>query len=432
MTSTGTEEKARQRNSAWLTLIRIGWIVVTLLILGLFLSGIPGRYSQLVQSADERSLTDLGLSVEAYARAILALNLILILAHNIIAAVIFWRRRDDWMALFVSYALITNGAVIPLAAMRISGLLPQGWEFSVGVITSIGLISSVILLYLFPNGRFIPGWTRFLALSWIFLVLFAIFSPESPLGLPAWPLLLQVLGLVFFSGTGVFSQVFRYLNVSTQLQRQQSKWALFGLTAAVLGPFLYFLPFVIVPSLSAPAVPNLLYQRVGSSFFTFSFLSRLGVSSLLTFAGLVFPLSFAIAVLRYRLWDIDILINRALVYSSLTGLLALIYFSSVILLQNLLRVFTGEGQPEIVTVFSTLSIAALFVPLQRRVQAGIDRRFYRKKYDAVQTLASFSATLRDEVDLNLLSERLLAVVEETMQPDHVSLWLRNTQTNRNS
>jgi hypothetical protein len=137
------------------------------------------------------------------------------------------------------------------------------------------------------------------------------------------------------------------------------------------------------------------------------------------------PLSIGIAILRYRLYDIDVLINRTLVYGTLSISLALVYFGLVIGLQSLVRVFSGPGaQSPIVIVASTLAIAALFQPLRRRIQGIIDHRFYRRKYDAAHTLAAFSATLRNEVDLNQLREHLVGVVEETMQPTHASLWLR--------
>ena len=144
-------------------------------------------------------------------------------------------------------------------------------------------------------------------------------------------------------------------------------------------------------------------------------------SSALLYLGLGF------AILRFRLWDIDILINRTLVYLMLTISLALIYFGLVIGLGALVRLFTGQlAQSPVVIVVSTLAIAAFFQPLRRRFQAIIDRRFYRRKYDAAKTLEAFSVTLRTETDLDRLSEQLVAVVEETMQPTHVSIWLRPT------
>jgi hypothetical protein len=140
---------------------------------------------------------------------------------------------------------------------------------------------------------------------------------------------------------------------------------------------------------------------------------------------LPFPLGIAVAILRYQLFDIDLLIKRTLVYGTLTGILALVYFGLVIGLQALFHWITGQvSQSPLVIVASTLAIAALFQPLRQRIQRIIDRRFYRRKYDAAQTLAAFSQTLRGELDLDQLSEELVAVVQETMQPAHVSLWLR--------
>jgi hypothetical protein len=143
----------------------------------------------------------------------------------------------------------------------------------------------------------------------------------------------------------------------------------------------------------------------------------------------VFPLlGIGVGMLRYRLYDVDLIIRRTAVYGLLTGALAVIYFGSVILMQTVAQRLTGQaGSSPLIIVLSTLLIAALFTPLRRRLQQAIDRRFYRQRYDAARTLAGFSRTARDEVELDQLSSELLRVVEETMQPERAFLWLREEQ-----
>ena len=141
------------------------------------------------------------------------------------------------------------------------------------------------------------------------------------------------------------------------------------------------------------------------------------------------PIALTIAVMRYRLFDIDLIIHRTLVYGALTAALAVVYFAGVTLAQALFRALTGQ-ESQFAVVVSTLAIAALFQPLRRRIQAGIDRRFYRRKYDARQALAAFSATARDEVDLEALSRAMVSLVSETIQPAHISLWLSEAEISR--
>jgi len=201
-------------------------------------------------------------------------------------------------------------------------------------------------------------------------------------------------------------QVYRYRLVSTPLQRQQTKWVVYGTSIAVVGDIgsrLVYL-FVLVPLLHrTPLAVSIEYALI--------YLSLLPL-----------PLTVGFAILRSRLWDIDVIINRTLVYGTLTASLALVYSGLVLVLQLLVQGLIGGSQLAIVA--STLAIAALFQPLRHRIQEIIDRRFYRRKYDAVRALAAFSATLRNEVDLDALRKHLLNVVQETMQPAHVSLWLR--------
>jgi len=403
----------------WLAVARIGWGAITLATLLLFAASLPYRYDYLVSRVDLRPLLELEISAASYATYVIALDVIVVLVHIAIATFIFFRRPNDWIAMFVSITLVTNGSILPLAQLfEISGVNPL-WLYLDRVVIFVGMVSSIILLYIFPDGRFIPRGTRLLALTWAALMFFAIFTPGSILSMANWHILLQFVVVTAWAGTGLFAQVFRYENVSRPIERQQTKWALFGLFAATVGPVLVLANFQA--GNISPAVPNVLYQRMGSGFFTLSFLVGLAGLTVFKLASLLFPISFAIAVLRYRLWDIDIIIRRTLIYAALSGALVLVYLSSIVFLQEILSVFTQASQLAI--VISTLATAALINPLRRRIQNGIDRRFYRNRYDAEKILAAFSASLRDQVDLEQLKERLLVVVEDSMYPESVSLWL---------
>jgi hypothetical protein len=216
----------------------------------------------------------------------------------------------------------------------------------------------------------------------------------------------------FFLLTAAVVQVYRYRRVSTPRERQQTKWAVFGLALAML------VLVVTIPITALVEPPSLQNDPVLGN-----------LNPIFQVALSLIAIFIAIAVLRTRLWDIDILINRTLVYGTLTASLALIYVGLVIGLQALLRGIISQGSGVAAIVISTLAIYFLFQPLHRRIQRIIDRRFYRRKYDAAKTVAAFSATLRQEVDLEQLREHLLAVVQETMQPAHVSLWLRPPEHN---
>jgi hypothetical protein len=173
----------------------------------------------------------------------------------------------------------------------------------------------------------------------------------------------------------------------------------------------------------------LVYQLVGQLFPALKVPGLAGLLYLMAFPSLAItylaiPVSLGMAILRYRLYDIDLVIRRTLIYGVLTGLLAIVYFASVVLLQSLFRRIAWQGQEQLVVVLATLTSAALFTPLRHRVQERIDRRFFRRKYDANRVLTAFAATCRDEVNLERLMDELLRVIQETIQPTQVSLWLQ--------
>ena len=197
------------------------------------------------------------------------------------------------------------------------------------------------------------------------------------------------------------SSMLARLRHAGRIERQQIKWFAYATVVVISG--------VILKNTVYPAAGEMWVWRVGLIF------TAVGVVSS--------PVAMGIAIFRYRLYDIDMIINRTLVYGPLTATLVVLYFVGIVVLQRLFVVLTGE-QSTLAVVASTLLIAALFTPLRRRIQSFIDKRFYRRKYDARKTLEAFSAKLRDETDLNALSEDLIGVVRETMQPAHASLWLR--------
>jgi hypothetical protein len=230
--------------------------------------------------------------------------------------------------------------------------------------------------------------------------------PGGPFAVANWPPFVLAAVITALIGTCLFAQVYRYRRVSGPEERQQTKWVVFGLSLMLVLLVVASVPPLFVPSLEDP----------GTTYDLALDLVSFG-------AVLLVPLSFGVAVLRYRLFDIDVIINRALVYGALTISLALFYAGAVAGLQYALRALAGGGT-QLAVVASTLAIAALFGPLRRRIQGLIDRAFYRSKYDAGRVLGAYASRVRDETDLASLGDGLAGVVAETLRPAHVSLWLR--------
>ena len=309
---------------------------------------------------------------------------------------------------YAIYALLTNPGALPLGAE--ASWLGQ-WIWAPG----LGLIL-VFLPLLFPNGhppshRWRPvGWLGGLSIGLTVVSSTILLWPErgpalltgdeSPSHVLNVVLLFAAVPMMFVAGLGAVISLFVRFSRARGDERQQIKW--FASAAA-----LTFFWILVFGQSAEGGLPGVI----------------VALSSLLVIPSI--PIATGIALLRYRLYDIDLLINRTLVYGALTAMLVAVYFGGVTATQALFRALTGqEDQPQLTIVVSTLVIAALFNPLRRRIQSFIDRRFYRRKYDAAKTLEAFSAKLRNETDLDALSDDLVGVVRETMQPAHVSLWLR--------
>jgi hypothetical protein len=322
-----------------------------------------------------------------------------------------------------AYELARTGTVA--SSVTLDALLQATWTLPVGLL-------GIYMVLLFPDGR-LPSrrWRPFALFAGAVIVLTPVvfvFVPgnleshpgvRNPFGLEQYPWL---AGVAIFSVlliplcvlVSAASLVIRYRRSGSEV-REQIKWLAFA--ASVVG--VSYLSAVItgiffVPELFTSQAPqNLVYALIPNLL-------------LMSYAGI--PTAIGFAVLKYRLYDIDIIINRALVYGPLTVTLAAVYLGGVVGTQAAFRALTGqEQQPQLAVVVSTLAIAAMFNPLRRLIQSFIDRRFYRKKYDAARTLESFSHRLREEVDLGNLAGELVAVVEQTLQPTHVSLWLRDRE-----
>ncbi len=396
----------------WLILARIIWLVVVVPAFVLFVANIPAYYIALhrlrtpgaqlfmgqLTLADIHTLQSWGLSLDFYALCMVAVSVLFQLSYAVMGALLFWRKSDDRAALLASFALM----MLPFGFDYITlQALPHEWGWLIPTLGATGNASIMLCAYVLPDGRFAPRWIRLLALILIsYCVADVLF--------PSWPISQWFFSLIFWGliASTIVVQIYRYHYVSTPHQRQQTKWLVYGASiagAGNLGTRLLY-QFVLLPHTQGSSLASALFVV------------------LITFSMLVIPPTLGIAIFRSHLWDIDAIINRTLVYGTLTVSLALLYFGLIFGLQSLFGMFYQHNA--VAVVISTLAIAALFQPLRRRIQALIDRRFYRRKYDTARTLEAFSDTLRNEVDLTALREHLVAVVQETMQPTHVSLWLR--------
>ncbi|MGH2494036.1 MAG: hypothetical protein ACRDIV_04970 [Ktedonobacteraceae bacterium] len=407
-----------RRRWNWQLIVRTGWIALALMLLVIFVANLPAFYqyartvcplpdvegcpSEQFTPVYVQILDQLHLSVTVAKILLATLCVVVSVLYWLVGLLIFWRKSHEWVGLFASMLLIMF-ASSGFLGFNLPTQSPPFFQLLAQIITHVLMWPAMLVfIFTFPTGWFAPRWT-WAAFIPFFVVAMLVSIPVSVVYISV-----PNVAVILVSLLPVGVQIYRYVRVYDDVQRQQTKWFVFGLSVVFLLLIIQGILRAVAPASTAA---NSWYQLFNGPFWLIPWTALL--------------LAVSIPILRYRLWDIDVIINRTLVYGSLTVLLGVLYVGLILALQLLMHTLTGGSSSEqpLVIVGSTLVIAALFQPLRRRLQAIIDRRFYRRKYDVAKIMADFSGTLRNEVELDQLHEQLIAVVQETMQPSHVFLWV---------
>jgi hypothetical protein len=389
------------------------WRGLLVLTLGLFAVSIPVRHEELrtIALAAQRSGTeslgsflDGAASPDVYPTLVVGLEISFVVALLLVGMLIVSGGEGDWRNLFFSAVFITYSVwVTPtLDALADHSLL----EHVIGPVQAVGLIMAIHFFLLFPDGRFMPRWTRISSVFWIVYTLAwgifpdAWFSLMNPFTVPFAVFAALMFGWV----TGLVAQAARYRSDLTPQERRQTRWVIIAIAGAVAGYGAVYLPRVLLPE---AGTARLAYELFGVPVFWL----------------LAMPMAFALAIamLRHQLFDFQAAVNRTLVYGSLTATLAAAYLGMVTLLGRILHPVTGTS--DIAVAASTLTVAGLFTPARGRIQEVIDRRFYRNRYDGALALERFSKCIREQVELDAVEGELVDLVNETMRPATVSLSL---------
>ena len=398
--------------TAWL--MTAGFLVYTLLILVGHIVGFPLGYASLhtvcpsgcsLTPENVRALEQIGLSIMFYANLYMGIQLLYILVCVGVALLIVFKKPGQWVPLGMSGFLVGlsayEGVDYPALATAYPVLYAPA-QLLIGL--GMGLLGMYALLT-FPNGKFGSRWVLgFYLVNSLAVVLFAFITT------PVFVLINTVFSLLSFPIiVGIL--IYRSRCLLNPKERAATKWIIVSLSIFIL---IILLVFLLLPALAPADSFALLIVNIAGFF-------GCGIN----IAGIL------MAVLYANVFDIDVFVRRTLVYTVLTTILAILYIGLVLGSQFVFATFSSQAvQSPLILVGSTLVIAALFRPLRHRIQRIIDRRFYRSKYDATRTIAAFSANLRQEVDLDQLREHLLSLVQETMQPTYVSLWLRSPEHDR--
>lgn len=402
-----------------LLVVRALLIGVSLASLLMFLISLPARWNWLVAFSFgarrvllEQTLlyTDFIINLtRVFPYIAIAIEIAVMVMCGLNAVLLFRLRSKDWLALLTAAGLVSFTLHIT-PALNTWMLANPNLAFIGIIFKSIALGLSFLFLYLFPGGFYAPRWIRVFILLWIVWAFLWLLFPQSFFNFRD-PYSISLIGFVLLMGwwsIGIFAQMYRYYRVSGPVERQQTKLVTFG-AAVVAFAYILFVPArQLMAYLPRPVLAEVAFYMVAPYAYLITVM--------------LIPITITFSIFRYRLWDIDLIIRRTLVYSALTATLAVIYLGTVLLLQSLMFGWLSRVSGTVL-VLSTLVVATLTNPLRMRIQRDIDRRFFRQRYDAEKALEAFSVVLNDEVDLDVLRDRLMVVVEETVQPAFVGLWM---------
>lgn len=402
--STTSNETRTRLSGHWLMTARLLWLTLTLLSLALYLAGIPAFYQQLqlpcvgdscsfygaLISQELMKLQTIGFPAQQYATFLVVFLTAIMFLWSGIGFTIFWRRSDDWLALLAAYFLIAFNITYPGTPAYAFVMMHPHFTILSLVVNFFGQVSLIFFFALFPNGRLIPKWICFILLLGIIQTVASIFPVTSPFNENHWPVWLDTGVSLASYGAVIVAQIYRYRVVSTPAQRQQTKWVVFGVSfVLVCFIVLTFLFQIVFPQFNQPntleyLMPNLAYPLI----------------------FLVFPMSVGIAILRSRLWDIDLIINRTLVYGALTASVVVLY----ILVVGYLGALFHAGNNLLVSLIATGLVAVLFQPWHGWIQRGVNRLMYGQRDEPYTVVARLGRRLEG----TLVPEALLPTIVETV------------------
>ena len=401
----GSKDLKKAQNTRWRVPVDVAWAVLFILATGILIASLPGYLSYLTDLQPEPVDAPPAFVMAMRAASMLASIATVCLSMSL-SAILFLRKRTEAMATFASFFLLGYGIVMAGPLEALFAFRPGMYTTQVYALQSALPTTPIVLIFfLFPNGRFVPRWTRFVAIASLVYIPAALILPPADLFNFEGPLIALGLGYFVFIGVGVYAQVYRYRSVSTAQERQQTKWFVYGLVLWLVFSMLISIPYVILQNLPA-----------GTPQPWWSLLSQLG-----WFVSLmILPLSFAVAILRYRLWEVDLFISRTLVYGGLTAIVIGLY---ILLVGGLSAVFQSSGNL-FFSLLATGLIAVLFQPLREHLQRAANRMVYGDRDDPVLVLTRLGERLAATVAPEAVLPAVTESIAQALQLPYVAVMLK--------